>query len=164
MRPEEVRWITFEDANVAEYRDPPFAERAPPGSDLVAMLRRGELDAVIVGNEVPDDPSLRTVFPDLQASAEASRRKHGFVPVNHLVAVRSELARSRPDLILELVRLFRQANIAAPQAADRERYRIGRAALQPAISLVLRYTAEQGLLPRPLDIDEVWEGLPAGLE
>jgi len=128
------------------------------------MLRHGELDAVIVGNDVPDDPSLRTVFPDLEASAEAFRRKHGFVPVNHLVAVRSELARSRPDLILELVRLFRQANIAAPQAADRERYRIGRAALQPAISLVLRYTAEQGLLPRPLDIDEVWEGLPAGLE
>jgi 4,5-dihydroxyphthalate decarboxylase len=162
--PEAVRWVTFEDAHVAEYRDPPFAERAPPGSDLVAMLRHGELDAVIVGNEVPNDPSLRTVFPDLEASAEAFRRKHGFVPVNHLVAVRSELARSRPDLILELVRLFRQANIAAPHAADRERYRIGRSALQPAISLVLRYTAEQGLLPRRLDIDEVWEGLPAGLE
>jgi hypothetical protein len=106
----------------------------------------------------------RTVFPDLEASAEAFRRKHGFVPVNHLVAVRSELARSRPDLILELARLFRQANIAAPHAGDRERYRIGRSALQPAVSLVLRYTAEQGLLPRRLDIDEVWEGLPAGLE
>jgi hypothetical protein len=51
-----------------------------------------------------------------------------------------------------------------PHAADRERYQIGRSALQPAISLVLRYTAEQGLLPRRLNIDEVWEGLPAGLE
>src|SRR5215204_4353943 len=149
IRPEAVRWVTFEDAHVAEYRDPPFAERAPPGSDLVAMLRHGELDAIIVGNEVPNDPSLRTVFPDLEASAEAFR---------------SKLARSRPDLILELVRLFRQANIAAPHAADRERYQIGRSALQPAISLVLRYTAEQGLLPRRLDIDEVWEGLPVGLE
>ena len=27
------------------------------------MLRDGELDAVIVGNEVPDDPSLRTGVP-----------------------------------------------------------------------------------------------------
>src|SRR5215210_2054040 len=59
VRPEAVRWVTFEDAHVAEYRDPPFAERAPPGSDLVAMLCHGELDAIIVGNEVPNDPSLR---------------------------------------------------------------------------------------------------------
>ena len=45
VRPEEVCWITFEDAHVAEYRDPPWAERAPPGKDLLAMLRQGELDA-----------------------------------------------------------------------------------------------------------------------
>ena len=29
LRPEAVRWVTFEDAHLAEYRDPPWAERAP---------------------------------------------------------------------------------------------------------------------------------------
>lgn len=164
VQPEKVRWITFEDAHVAEYRDPPWAERAAPGKDLLAMLRQGELDAVIVGNDVPDDPKLRTVFPDPEASAEAFWREHGFVPVNHLLTVRGELAQSRPNLILELVRMFREAKAAAPPRSDgRDPYPTGRSALQPAVRLALRYMAEQGLLPRPLRIEDVWKGLDPAL-
>ena len=40
----------------------------------------------------------------------------------------------------------------------------GRAALDPAVSLALRYAAEQGLLARPLTLDEVWAGLPRRCE
>ena len=63
VRPEQVRWITFEGAHVAEYQDPPWAERAPPGKELLTMLREGELDAVIVGNDVPDDPRCARFSP-----------------------------------------------------------------------------------------------------
>jgi 4,5-dihydroxyphthalate decarboxylase len=166
VRPEDVRWVTFEDAHVAEYRDPPWAERAIAGQDLVTMLRDGELDAIIVGNDVPDDPVFRTVFPDPDASAEVFWREHGFVPVNHMVTVRRDLAQSRPDAIRELMRLFREAKATAttPLPGRRDPLVIGRAALQPAIRLALRYSAEQGLLPRSLKIEDVWEGLPADLE
>jgi 4,5-dihydroxyphthalate decarboxylase len=164
VRAEDIRWITFEDAHVAEYRDPSWAERAQPGRDLLPMLREGELDAVIVGNDVPNDPTIRTVFPDPKASAEAFWREYGVVPVNHMVTVRRDLAQSRPDLIVELVRLFREAKAGAcPVYENRDPYPIGRAALQPAMRLALRYTAEQGLLPHRLDIEDVWEGLPTGL-
>ena len=44
-----VKWVTFEDPHVAEFRDPPNVERAPAGKDLTAMLLDGELDAAIVG-------------------------------------------------------------------------------------------------------------------
>jgi 4,5-dihydroxyphthalate decarboxylase len=163
--PEDVHWITFEHAHVAEYRDPPWAEQAPPGKDLLAMLRQGELDAVIVGNDVPDDSMLRTVFPDAEAAAEAFWYEHGFIPVNHLVTVRAEIAQGRPDVILELARMFREAKSAAPPCSgDRDPYPFGRTALEPALSLALRYTAAQGLLPRRLNTATVWEGLPAGLE
>lgn len=161
--PNAVRWVTFEDAHVAEYRDPPWAERAPAGADMLAMLRAGELDAAVVGNDVPNDPGgLRPVFPDPAAAAAAAFwRKHGFVPVNHLVTVRRELAERRPDLIAELLRMFRDAKAAAPAGAgERDPLPDGRAALRPAIELALRFSAEQGLLPRRIDIEEVWEGLP----
>jgi 4,5-dihydroxyphthalate decarboxylase len=166
VRPEAMRWVTFEDAHVAEARDPPWAERAPPGKELLPMLRAGELDAVIVGNDVPDDPGLRTVFPDPAAAGAMFLRRHGFVPVNHLVVVRRELAEARPDLVAELARLFREAKEAAgPRdgGGGVDPLLSGRAALRPAVELASRYAHEQGLLPRRLGADEVWDGLPEEL-
>jgi len=157
VRPDTVHWVTFEGAHVAEFCDPLWAVRAPAGADMLALLRAGELDAVIVGNDAPDDPGLRTVFPDPAAAGEAFRRRHGFVPVNHLLTVRRDLAETCPDLVGELVRMFRDAAAAAPGSGALP---MGRTALQPAVDLALRYSAAQGLLPRTLGPDEVWEGLP----
>lgn len=153
LRPEAMRWVTFEDAHLAEYRDPPCAERAPPGADMLAMLKAGELDAAIFGNELPADPVLRPVFPDPEAAGAAFRATHGFVPVNHLLVTRGDVARDRPELMAELVSLFRAAGAAVP----------GREGLDPALALAIRYAHSQGLLPRPLALDEVWDGLPPGL-
>ena len=49
LRPDAMRWVTFEDAHLAEYRDPPWAERAPAGADMLAMLKAGELGLDIYG-------------------------------------------------------------------------------------------------------------------
>jgi 4,5-dihydroxyphthalate decarboxylase len=165
VRPEDVRWVTFEDAHVAEYRDPPWAERARPGQELVAMLRNKEFDAIIVGNDVPRDPAFKTVFPDPDASAEAFWHNHQFIPVNHMLTVRREIALERPDVIRELFRLFREAKAAASSPADgRDPLVFGRAALEAPIRLALRYTREQGLLPHDMQVGDVWEGLPPGIE
>jgi 4,5-dihydroxyphthalate decarboxylase len=160
--PDAIRWLTFEDAHVAEIQDPPWAERAAPGQDMLAMLRNGELDAVIVGNDVPDDPGLRTVYRDPDAAAEAFWRRHGIVPVNHMLCLRREVAEQRPELVAELLRLFAAAAEGAPPG-PRGRAPMGRAALRPVIELALGYMAAQGMLPRPLTVDEVWDGLPADL-
>ena len=56
---------------------PALGRAGTAGQGPAGMLREGELDAVIVGNDVPDDPTLRTVFPDPEASAEAFWRAHG---------------------------------------------------------------------------------------
>ena len=160
VRPQDVRWVTFEGAHVLEYADPPFVERAAPGKELLTMLRERELDAVIVGNDVPEDPGLRTVFPDPAAAAEAFWDQHRFVPINHMIAVRSEIAAERPDAMRELCRLFvaSKADGAPPPARDRAP--MGRAAVAPSVALALRFAREQDLLPRPLGLDEVWEGCP----
>ncbi len=164
VRPERVRWVTFEDAHVAEYRDPPWAERAAPGQDMLAMLLQGELDAAIFGNELPRDPSLRPVFPDPAAAAEAFWHAHGLVPVNHLVTVGRDLALSEPALVVELMRMFAVARAAVPvRVGEHDALPIGRTALQSAVELALYYAAEQGLLPRPLSVAEVWEALPPGM-
>jgi len=154
LRPEQVRWVTFEDAHVASFRDPPWVERAPPGSDMLAMLRDGRLDAAIFGNELPSAPDLATVFPDPDAASRVFYDRHHFVPVNHMVVVRAEVAR-RLDVVRALLDRFRAAGNPFPA---------GRPALDPAVALALHYAIEQGLLARKLTLDEVWAGQPEGCE
>ncbi len=145
----QVHWITFEDAHVSEYQDPPWAQRER--GDLLGMLRAGELDAAIFGAEMPDAPDLRPVFPDPAAAGAGFLRKHGFVPVNHLLCVRRELADAAAPELLRMLAAARTEG-APPH---------GRAGLEPAFRLIMRYMLEQGLLAHPLGIDEVWDGLPA---
>ncbi|MCR0983923.1 ABC transporter substrate-binding protein [Roseomonas populi] len=162
-RPDAIRWITFEDAHVQGIADPPFAERAPKGADMMAMLKAGELDAVIVGNDMPDDPGLRPVFANPDAAAQAFYARHHLVPVNHMLCVTRRLADERPELVREVVRMVR-ASAAPVPPGPHGAPPATRAALRPVIELALRYMTEQDMLPRPLTVDEVWDGLPKGIE
>jgi 4,5-dihydroxyphthalate decarboxylase len=154
VRPDQVRWLTFEDAHVAGVRDPHWAERAPPGCNPLAMLRAGQLDAAIFGNDLPAAPDLATVFPDPDAAGQQFLSRHGFMPVNHMPVVRAELA-EREDLVRVLLDRFRAAGNPFP---------FGRKALDPAVALAVRYATEQGLLDRAVTLDEVWAGLPQGCD
>jgi 4,5-dihydroxyphthalate decarboxylase len=142
VAPDAIAWTTFEDAHVPSFRDPPFCTRAPAGADMTAMLRAGELDAAIFGAELPAGEDLRPVFPDAAAAGRDFQARHGFVPVNHLVVVRSELARDAA-LVADLL------GILGPAATTRE-------ALAPAIALANRWCVAQGLMARVLDAEEVW--------
>src|SRR5207247_8818674 len=38
-----IRWVTFEDPHLAEYKDPEIVERAPEGKTLKQMLLDGQI-------------------------------------------------------------------------------------------------------------------------
>jgi 4,5-dihydroxyphthalate decarboxylase len=145
VAPEACRWITFEDAHLAAYRDPAWVERAPPGAELTAMLREGAADAAIFGNELPEGEPFRTVFADPDAAGAAFRARHGFVPVNHLLVARTDIAATRPDALAQLVAAL------GP---------VPRAALAPALTLATRFCREQGLIAAPLSLEDIWAGSP----
>ncbi len=164
IAPQSIRWLTFEDAHVAGYRDPPWAGRAPAGADMLAMLRDGTLDAGVFGADMPDAPDMTTVFPDPAAAADAFWARHRLVPVNHMVVARADVAR-RPGVVRALMdAVFAARGGVAPEADGRDLLPFGRPALDPAVVLAARYAWEQGLLPRELTIAEIWAGLPKGCE
>lgn len=148
IEPSTITWITQEDAHVAEYPDPPFVHREAAGKDLRAMLLAGEIDAEI-GLAGLDVPEVRTVIPDAAAVATDWGRRLGLRPVNHIVAVRTELCEAAPWLAFELYNLFQRARTkTAPP--------YGMAANRTAIDLLLRFTAEQGLSPKHLRAEDVF--------
>jgi 4,5-dihydroxyphthalate decarboxylase len=152
-----IRWVTFEDAHVAEYRDPPGVERGAPDKDLTATLLAGELDAAIYGAELPDDPRIRSVIPDPQAAAQAWYRRHRCVPVNHFVVVTRALATCRPEVVREVYRLLLRGKQAAPPAAGVDLTPFGVEANRAALELIVDYAAEQRLIPGRFSVDELFE-------
>jgi 4,5-dihydroxyphthalate decarboxylase len=159
VTPEDVHWTTFEDPHVAEYSDPPFATRAKPGSALLDMLRAGELDAVIVGNDKPTDPDLADVYPDADAAGREFTRKHGFVPVNHVIVAKQTVVDAKRDTLMEFWEAVKAAWKDTPSARDLP---IGRKAIEPSVALALTYISAQSMLPRPMTEADVWAGLPDG--
>jgi 4,5-dihydroxyphthalate decarboxylase len=160
-----VHWVTFEDAHVAEYRDPPQIERAAAGQDLTAMLLAGEIDAAIYGAELPADARLKSVIPEPEAAAQSWYRKHGVTPVNHLVTIKTELVRSNPQAVGAVYRLLAAAKQAAPAPAGIDPAPYGIAANRPALELIVDYCVQQRMIPRRFSVDELFaevEGLIGG--
>jgi 4,5-dihydroxyphthalate decarboxylase len=149
-----VNWICFEDAHLEEYADPPIATRAPAGKTMLGMLQDGELDAAIFGNDLPADEHIRPVIPDPAAADQAWYRQHGQVPINHVVVMRSDVAERHPAAARAVYELIERGKAMAPPTPA-DRLPSGIAALRERLPLVLSFCERQGLLPRPLTLDEI---------
>ncbi|KWV52361.1 hypothetical protein AS156_01325 [Bradyrhizobium macuxiense] len=148
-----IDWVTFEDPHVAEYVD--RTERAPKGKTIIQMLKDGELDAVL--GETSSGPALKPLFADPAGEAAQWYRRHGVVPVNHLVVVTETLARSRPDVVRELYDLFKRGKASAGPPGVPDLLPFGVEANRKPLELIIDYCVQQALIPRRLQVDELFD-------
>lgn len=149
----QVTWVTAEDAHVAEAREPAGTQRAPGNRPMLEMLLAGELDAAILAGPDLRDPRVRPVIPNPDIAAQIWQRDHGFEPVNHILVVSTDFARSVPNASREMVNLLAQARDEDTQRSPvrPEPFRLSSRALTTAIE----YAYEQALIPRRLAVDEI---------
>jgi len=157
IQPEQVNWVTFEEAHVAEFRDPPNVERAPAGAKVVDMLLAGEIDAAIVGDGLPADPRLKTLLPDPAAAARAWHARHGAIQINHLVVVKDSLAKSDPHAVREIYRLLLESKHAAglPKVGELDLNPFGVEANRRNLEVAIDCVYRQRLIPRRYSVDEL---------
>ena len=153
-----VEWITFEDPHVAEYRDPAVVKRAPEGKELTQMLLDGEVAAGIVGDKLPD-PRLKHLIPDAEAAAQKWAERHHGVPINHMLVVRQELSRLRPDAVKDIFRQLHASKRAAglPDGGALDPYRFGVEACRPILEIIIEFCHRQQLIPRRMSVDELFD-------
>jgi 4,5-dihydroxyphthalate decarboxylase len=154
-----IKWVTFEEGHVAEYQDPPNVRRAPEGKQLAQMLLDGELDAAIVGDKLPD-PRLKPLIPDPETANRKWSESHGGVPINHMLVIREQLAKTRPDVVREVYRLFKEAKLASfaeTGVPKLDPLRFGIEANRRSLEIVIDFAVEQGLLPRRIAVDELFD-------
>ena len=166
VEPERVRWVSFEDAHVAEYRDPPTVERAAAGKEMLAMLLAGELDAAVLANPLPADARLQPVIPDPAAKAKQWYQRNRAIQINHMVVVRDTLPQSHPQAVREIFRLLLQSKHAAglPAADGIDMNPFGVAANRRNLELALDCCYRQGLIPRRFAVDELFDDVTRALK
>jgi 4,5-dihydroxyphthalate decarboxylase len=146
-----IDWVTFEDAHVAEFRD--TTVRAPQGKQIVQMLVDGELDAVL--GEKSDQAGLKPLFPDAAGEEKSWFAKHGVMPINHMVVVSDALSCTHPQAVREVFSMLQQSAACAPAASPQ----FSADEMRRSLQMIIRYTAQQGLIPRAFAVDELFDDL-----
>lgn len=161
-----VRWVTFEEAHVAEFRDPPTVERAPAGRELLAMLLDGEVDAAVLRDPTLPDPRLKHLIPDPDQAARDWQARNRAIQINHMVAVKESLSKSNPDAVREVYRLLRESKRAAPPPAPGalDMTPIGLEENRRNLEVAIDYVYQQRLIPRRYAVDELFDDVTQNLD
>jgi 4,5-dihydroxyphthalate decarboxylase len=149
-----ISWSVADEPHLAEYRDPPNCRPLPPGRSLEELLAAGEIAAAVVGSQTPPDARAATLIPDAQQAAQAWSRKLGLTPINHMFVVDQALSVQRPDVVREIYRMLMESKRAAGEIPT---IRFGIEPNRRALELIIDYAVEQRVIPRRLEVDELFD-------
>jgi 4,5-dihydroxyphthalate decarboxylase len=154
----DVHWLTQEGAHVEEYEDPDWVTRSGSGAGLDVMLRSGEADAIIASG-LSGDPNIRYLIPEPNEAALAWHGRTNVVPVNHMVAIRKEIADSDGDVVREIFRMLRKSRAAGgdrPRQTGPDLQPAGFEKLRAPLEMAIRFAFEQDLIKKKYAVEELY--------
>ena len=161
----QMTWLTQGGSHLGEFADPAFVRAAAPGRSLLELLRAGEIDAAILGNDLPQGEEFAPVIADHRERDAAWVAAHGFMPINHVVAVSRAVAEAEPRAVAAAYRLLQEsASLAERPAGSADPTRFGIAALRAPLRDIIAECHRQGLIGSALDVDQVLAPAAALLE
>lgn len=151
-----IHWLTQEPAHAEEYSDPPFVMNVGKAKSLPDMLRDGDIDAAILGRDLPKGEEFVPVISDAAARDQAWWQRHGFMPINHMMVVSREAISRDPGAVQAAYALLGAAYALNPvPEGTPNALRYGFESLREPIRWIIDACLEQGLLARRLSLDEV---------
>ncbi len=152
-----VRWATYEEPHVAEYKDPAFLEKFETrGKTMEELMFDGDFDAIIIGGAIPNEPRAKTLIPNPDQAVKDWNKRTGVVSVNHLFVVSEEVAK-RTDAVQEIFRMLSEAKKALPPPANGIDFLpFGVENLRKSLETIIRYSFEQQMIPRMMTVDELF--------
>ncbi|WP_174297124.1 ABC transporter substrate-binding protein [Sphingomonas bacterium] len=154
------------------------------GQALSPMLASGEIDALITARAPscysPGHPGVDRLFKDHRSAEEAYFRKTLIFPIMHVIGVRRDIVDRYPWVPASLTKAFDQSkrncmwamydvgavSAALPWLGDdlartvavmgEDYWPYGVPANRTTLETMLRYSFEQGLSPRKLELDELF--------
>jgi 4,5-dihydroxyphthalate decarboxylase len=155
-----VHWITHDPAHVQQYQNPSFVEQIPGTKGAVQMLRDGDVEAAILGNDLPKGDEFIPLIKDAAQRDRAWWLTHRFMPINHMVVASSDACAQQPDAVRRAFALLREADrrsTGADVGVDTPCPTLfGFDRLAGPLDFTIDACMQQGLLPRRLSLEEVF--------
>lgn len=153
-----ITWVTTDDPHLAEFTDPDNVVRVDKREKpLDQRLIDGEVIAGILGTDSPKHEQARRLIPDHAEAAKAWHAKYGCTHINHMFVLNSDLARLRPDVVAEVYRMLAESKAAAPLPKGVDPLPFGVANVTRSLEIVGQYANEQGVIPRPFAVSELFD-------
>jgi 4,5-dihydroxyphthalate decarboxylase len=160
---DKVTWMTVVDGHLAEYQDPPNCVRLAAGSAIPDMMMAGELDAALLGEDMPKDPRVRTLVPDAHNAARTWYAREGFVPINHMFVVHERLCKERPDIVRELYRMLVDSRALTEGGVPAVFPPVGLEANRKGLQVAIDWALDQRIIPRRMSVDELFDDVTGSL-
>lgn len=160
-------------------------EILPPGGSVDQLLETGKIDAVITLRPPPawqrGDLNIAPLFADPAAEEQAYYSASGVFPIMHAVGVRTELLQAQPNLgrrlydafcsaktlAIEELEVVQASKVTLPWAGDALRraravlghdvWPYGIEANRHTLETELRWSREDGLQARPIQLEELFD-------
>jgi ABC-type nitrate/sulfonate/bicarbonate transport system substrate-binding protein len=178
-----VTWVLSGDEHVAKFRPPANVVSAGKDKTLEDMLIAGEIAAAI-GIQT-NHPDIAPLIPAPDKAAFQALARDGHYPINHLIVVKDELLAAHPDLAPKLFEGFAEAKrlwlgalragTAGEPGKGEKVYRqifqmtgedplpYGIQPNRKILESLIGYATEQGILSRPVAVEELFAAGTAGL-
>lgn len=170
-----ITWVLSGDEHVAEYQPPPNVVPIEKGKKLEDLVVSGEVPAAI-GVQI-DSPDVKPLIPDAREAGFEALRERGLYPINHTVVVKDDVLIANPDLAPDIFHAFAAAKrLYLPRLAAGEVQELskddavfrrvmemtgdplpyGIASNRRMLEAVVQYAAEQGIIPRPVAVEDLF--------
>jgi 4,5-dihydroxyphthalate decarboxylase len=177
-----ITWVLSGDEHVAEYRPPSNVVSMEKGRTLEDMLISGEI--VAASGIQTTSPDVKPLLPNARHAGLQGLRQGGLYPINHTIVVRDDLLAEHPDLAADLFDTFTRAKrvyidrlkgdqIHDPSPND-QLYRgvmeitgdplpYGIEPNRRELEAIIQYSLEQGIISRPVTVEELFPVSTHGL-
>src|SRR5690606_32928128 len=105
----------------------------------------------IMGADLPKDPEFVPVLTDHVAADRAWHDCHGWMPINHMVVDRADVAARQPEAVHAAWQRIREGAAGAAGTL------FGTDAVRGPLVYIEEEARRQGLLPHPVDVDALLE-------
>jgi 4,5-dihydroxyphthalate decarboxylase len=157
LRPGAVHWATRDGAHVEQYSDPAYVEHSVGDKALVDLLRDGDVDAIVLGNDLPQGDEFVPVISDAAERDQSWWQQHDFMPINHMVVAARSLCRRDANAVRAAYRLLRHSDAeVARSAGEPTPTMFGFDRLTEPMAFIIDACMAQDLLPHELTVDDVF--------